>query len=304
MGKKTQFYCLGNISQIFAVSMHLQHNGLIRIDVSDDLGAETESLTLAVRRILRPLVRLLLRHGVSFHALSDLLKQLYVEVAEHDFVLAGRKQSASRISTLTGLPRKEVKRAQDRAAVDLGAANQQYNRAARVLTGWSQDARFHSELGGPRTLPFEGELSFTAVVREFSGDVPPRAIADELLRVGAIKKLSDGRLQLIEHAYVPGDDVGEKLHILGTDVAALIATIDHNIYGGAPARFQRKVEYSAIASALMPEVRHEIAALAQASLEQMDEVLQAKFVLAPDADDSTRTGVGIYYFEERNDGDT
>ena len=270
-------------------------------------NTSSEVLTRAVARILRPLVRLLLRQGVSFNAASDLLKELYVDVATRDFAIAGRKQSVSRISTLTGLTRKEVRRIQAAGGIDLGTVNQQYNRAARVLTGWIREPAFLDARGRPAALPFEGAApSFADLVRRFSGDIPPRAIADELIRVGAVKRLRDGRLKLVERAYVPEKNVDEKIRILGTDVADLIRTIDHNIYGPAPPFFQRKVAYDAVPAADLDRVRAALAPLAQGALEAMDRVL-AGYDTDPagggDEPGRCRAGVGIYYFEETSDAD-
>ncbi|WP_048863205.1 DUF6502 family protein, partial [Acidisphaera rubrifaciens] len=43
-----------------------------------------EAVLDAAARWLRPLVRLLLRHGVTHPALSDLLRRLYVQVATEE----------------------------------------------------------------------------------------------------------------------------------------------------------------------------------------------------------------------------
>lgn len=61
-------------------------------------------------RLLRPLVRLCIRSGMTFPALAQLLRELFVNVAEHDFALDGKPQTDSRVSLLTGIHRKEVAR--------------------------------------------------------------------------------------------------------------------------------------------------------------------------------------------------
>src|SRR5262245_97308 len=68
------------------------------------------ALVGAVRRLLRPLVRLLIGKGVGLPLLTSLLKEVYVAVAEQDFPVGGKKQTDSRISLLTGVHRKDVKR--------------------------------------------------------------------------------------------------------------------------------------------------------------------------------------------------
>ena len=57
-------------------------------------------------RLLRPLVRLCIRSGMTFPALAQLLRELFVNVAEHDFALEGKEQTDSRVSLLTGIHRK------------------------------------------------------------------------------------------------------------------------------------------------------------------------------------------------------
>ena len=73
-------------------------------------------------------------------------------------------------------------------------------------------------------------LSFSALVKRYSGDIPVRAMLDELVRVGAVKRLRDGRIGLVTRGYIPQKGMDQRLAILGQDTADLIATIDHNLY--------------------------------------------------------------------------
>jgi len=123
---------------------------------------------------------------------------------------------------------------------------------------------------------------------------------DELLRVGAVEQQADARLQLVTRAFVPHRSAIDKIGILGSDVADLITTIDHNLeHGATDPRFQRKVMYHSIPAAGLAGFRSASAAKAQTLLEKLDVMLAAL-----DADDSAptgpraRVGLGIYYFEE------
>lgn len=262
-----------------------------------------KALTAAVLRMLRPLVRILLRNGVSYGAFADLAKWVFVDVADKEFAIPGRKQSVSRVSVITGLSRKEVGRVQAIATPDDAAAEERYNRAARVLAGWLRDGRFREKTGEPAPLPFEGAaVSFSDLVKEHSGDVPARAILDELLRVGAVEKRDDGRIALRARAYVPTTGEADKLHILGTDVAQLIATIDHNLQQGTDApRFQRKVAYDNLPAEALPGFRALSADKAQRLLEELDRWLGEHDRDANPSVQGTgrkRAGIGIYYFED------
>lgn len=262
----------------------------------------TEALTQATQSVLRPLVRILLRNGVPFGAFAEMARRVYVEVAEKEFALPDKKQTVSRISTLTGLTRKDVTRIQA-AETAAAADNERYHRPARVIGGWVREKAYHDKRGRPADLPMDGASgSFAALVKEFSGDIPPRAIADELLRVGAIEELPDGRVRLLTRGYVPRGDQAQKLGILGADVADLVRTIDHNLTSApTEAYFQRRVSYDNIPREMVASASRTLARKAQSCLESMDGTLAAM-----DRDRNpklqgtgrVRAGVGIYYFEE------
>ena len=267
------------------------------------MNKTSSTLTKAIAKIMRPLVKLLLNQGIAFDALSDQLKVLYVDVAQRDFSIAGKKQTISRISTITGLSRKEVKKAMSMNELNLDLVSQQYNRAARVISGWIRDKQFLDKKGSPIELDIEkGDISFSVLVKRYSGDIPPRAIADELIRVGAIKCLKNGKIKLIKRAYIPEKNIDEKLYILGSDVSDLIETIYHNIFlEKSDAFFQRKVSYDAIPESFLEQVKEIINKGAQTCLEDLD-----KKIVKYDSDlnknlnkiGRCRAGLGIFYFQE------
>ena len=82
----------------------------------------TNAISAAIKRLLYPLVRVLLRQGMPYGAFSDLAKRVYVDVAMQEFGIPGRKQSISRVSIMTGLTRKEVRRIQGLETTDDAAA--------------------------------------------------------------------------------------------------------------------------------------------------------------------------------------
>jgi hypothetical protein len=262
------------------------------------------ALRTAIAHLLRPLFRVLLRHQMSFHAFEALAKRVYVDVAIRDFGIPNKKPSISRASILSGLTRKEVQRLVNEPLDPDAVEAERYNRAARVLTAWTRDPDFLDAGGEPRALePQDADAGFAALVKRHSGDVPVRAVLDELLRVGAVRRRDDGRLSLVARAYVPQRSPIDKIAILGADVADLIDTIDHNIeHGDTDPRFQRKVMYRQVPVAALAEFRKLSAAQAQTLLERLDRWLSER----SDSDPSSRlpkarVGMGIYYFEERLD---
>ena len=253
--------------------------------------------------MLRPLVRILLRNGVSYSTFSDFVKWVYVDVASKEFGIEGRKQSTSRVSVITGLSRKEVMRVRKLPKPDDSASTERYNRAARVIAAWRRDRNFLDAEGMPAPLAMAGpDVSFSELVKRFSGDVPVRATLDELIRVGAVERLEDGRVSLLTRTYVPQSSDADKLHILGTDVAHLISTFDHNLKSDPVGPFfQRKVAYDNLPDEVLPGFRKHSAKRAQALLENLDRWLaQHDRDVTPTVKGTGRNnaGIGIYYFEE------
>jgi len=262
-------------------------------------------LVAAIIKLLRPLARILLRNGVSFSTFSDLAKWIYVDVAAKEFGIEGRKQSTSRVSVITGLSRREVMRVRQLPRPDVSASTERHNRAARVIAAWRREPDFLDAKGRPAMLPMEGPgATFSELVKRFSGNVPPRAILDELIHVGAVEHGADGKIGLLTRAYIPRNIDAHKLNILGTDVQHLISTIDHNLIPDTTEpRFQRKVSYDNLPDEVLPEFREIFAKKAQDLLESADQWLARRDRDANPAVKgvgSNRAGFGIFFFEESN----
>ena len=266
-------------------------------------GKLHQVLNAAVLRILRPLVRILLRHGIPFGVFADIAKRVYVEVADAEFPIPGRKQTKSRVSVLTGLSRKEVLRVKRLPSLDDATAAARYHRAARTISGWLRDKAFTDRKGRPAVLPLDsGKSSFTELVKRYSGDIPVRAVLDEMERVGAVERLANGGVRLVQRAYVPSGSEEAKINILGSDVADLIQTIEHNLAAtGEKAFFQRKVSYDHLPAAVLPEFQRLAGQHAQSLLEELNDWLATRdregTPLQP-GEQRKRAGLEIHYFED------
>ena len=263
---------------------------------------EGRALGAALDRIFRSLARLCLRHGLSFEAVTEIAKRAFVEVAQREFVITGRKQSASRIALLTGLHRKDVGRMLAVERPDDPGTGTRVAYAERVIAGWRRDPQFADARGVPAALSLdEGTPSFADLVKRYGGrDVPSRAVLDELSRVGAVARLRDGRIKLVARAYVPAQASVEGLAILGSDVSDLVSAIDHNLSSGPEAGlFQRRVSYDNLPAEAIDEIHAEVRRAGQALLERLD-----RFMSRRDRDSNPKaqgTGrkramTGVYFF--------
>ena len=268
-------------------------------DPDDDDGRG--ALHAAILHLLKPLVRILLDHGVPFDTFADLARGAYVDVAHREFAIPGKKQTDSRVSVLTGLTRKEVARLRELERPEDAASARSYNRAARVVSAWVREHPMEGTASGAGPLPLEGRRSLGELIRRHSGDMPARAVIDELLRVGAIRLRESGEAELLHRHYLPPAGQRRKLVYLGDDVADLIATIGHNLDARpGKAFFQRKVFYDNIPVEHMPRVRDAARKRGEAAIDALVNDLAAH-----DRDANPKAGgtgrmramVGIYYHE-------
>lgn len=253
-----------------------------------------------LERVLVPLVRVLVRHHVSFTTFSEIAKQAYVRVTTDEFGLSGRPASKSRVALLTGINRREVSRIQ--TSDDTLSPADMFGPAFRLVSHWIRGNSYQDAQGNPRAIALDGPApSFAALVADCCPDVPATAVLRELLSSGVCRQL-DGpiqRLELQQVGFVPREDVAAKLDLLGTDVAALLSTISHNISQPDTPLFQRKVSFGNLNTAGIQ------ALLTAANTDGQDLLRKLDNLLAPlqaDDDSGRFAGLGIYAFVQ--DADT
>ncbi len=296
---------MGYISQ--QVSRLSQVENELKATPEQDPGADRglkEGLLAAFRRLLRPLARILIRHGIAYGEFAEVAKTVFVETAAEDFALPGRKSSGSRIAILTGLTRKEVKRLVDQARQGKPVSRTNPSRAGRVLAGWHSDPRFTGS-GGPLALPFDSDSgpSFSELVRRYSGDMPARAMLEELDRVSAVDMTDEEQIRPTGRVYIPFELDKESVERLGQTLHDLGDTLAFNLDPAreGTAKFERRV-YPAdlMGSGKAHAFRAISAEKGQELLEYLDDWLNT----TGDTESEQRTvraGVGVYFFSNSVD---
>ena len=213
------------------------------------ISAETgppESLVKALVAIFRPLVRLLIRYQINHGYVSQLLKSIYVNVAENDFKVSNVEQTDSRISMLTGIHRREVKRL--RTPLEDGLVMpENVSVGTQILTTWITDSRFLHK-GEPKKLPksTKGDnIGFDSLVSSISKqDLRTKVVLEEWLHHGLVKIDNEGLIELQIEAFVTETGFDEKAFFFGKNLYAHIAAGAHNLAGGQPPQFDRSVFYN------------------------------------------------------------
>jgi len=261
--------------------------------------------------MLRPLVRLLIRHEFTHKELTELIRQTYVTVAYDEFAIPDQEMSVSRVAVLTGLSRKEVVRLVEALESDDGLSKPMPNRAQRVVQGWMLDKEFRNSKGKPRDLPVKKKRagvehgSFVALVKRYSGDITYGAVLDELNHVGVTELLDDGTVRLINSAYVPRKDELEQVNVISVSVADMFNTALHNIDAEDDnKRFQRQVMYTGVPIELAEKFRKHVGDTAAPFVDELNQYLsktKSKLKGKRKGSSGNRIGFGVYYFEELDD---
>lgn len=264
------------------------------------------AFVLALRRVLRPLVRLMLARGVTFPYLAELLKGLFVEVAEREFRIGAKPPTDSRISLVTAVHRKDVSRL--RQALDNSAETVPtvVSLGAQLVAVWLGSPRYLDDNGRPRPLPRfvseGGELSFEALVASVNSDIRSRVVLDEWLRLGVVHMDEQRRVCLNAEAFVPAAGFDEKAFYLGHNLHDHAAAATHNLLGGQPAFLERSVHYDALGAGSIQLLAKQAEALGMEALLALN-----KSALAAEQDDAAdsaprqRMTFGIYFYSDATD---
>ncbi|MFI5365156.1 MAG: DUF6502 family protein [Candidatus Binatia bacterium] len=259
----------------------------------------------AIQRMMRPVVRQLIDYGISFPVFTEIIKAVYLDVAEKEFSLPFKRQTDSRLALVTGLNRKEIARLRRQEKSVHKRVEVEETLVTHVIGRWMAGPPYSDRNGKARRLPYESEdakaASFARLVRSLGVDIPVRSVLDELLRQGNVELLPDGDVCLQREAHIPVENLEAKLTLLGSDPAELFATIMHNIEHPDAPRLQRKVVYDNIGADAPAKLRAAASAVGEEFIRRANTLLASyDRDRNPGAPGGKRMRVvlGTYYFEE------
>jgi len=253
--------------------------------------------------MLRPIARILLRNGVIWKEFAEVSKTVYVDVAGADYGISGRQTNASRVSILTGLTRREVKKQRDLLAGDDPPTDRTSN-VTRLLSGWFQDPDFHDVSGRPALLTRHGDdKSFDGLHQRHGGDIPAVAMLKELINTGVVGETDDGRLQALSRYYMPSPQDPEAVLRAGSVLNDLGNTVGWNLARSSDgeSRFEGRATETDIPLRHAKAFRELLETEGQAFLERIDAWLARHRVDSDDKSRTARMGVGVYTIGDDSD---
>ncbi len=192
------------------------------------------ALSISLRRLLRPLVRIMLREGLTYSHFAAIAKMAFVESAAKDFTGKGLRSSVSAVSGLTGMSETEVNSVLiEEEQFEASEVLEVSNPFARVLHGWHNDRDYVGPYGFPVDLPFVGNhLSFTFLANRHASGVSPLILLTELKRVGAVTEVGTDVWKPLKQEYIEPSLSPENLGRMAALVQSLLATLENNTRKG------------------------------------------------------------------------
>jgi Family of unknown function (DUF6502) len=211
-----------------------------------------------LRKAMRPLVRLMLSHGINYTMLLEDLKRVFVSVAEEEFQIEGKLQTNSRITLLTGVHRKDVQRIREE---EDGEVEPPSSLSAQIFGLWLGDSQYLDEIGQPLPLPrlaSKGKVSFESLVASVSKDFRSRPVLDEWLRLGFVSIDYNDCVRLNVQAFIPNQDLEYKLSFLAMNVHDHTSAAVSNLSHQNEPMLERCVFYDGLTEANV-EILHDLA---------------------------------------------
>jgi hypothetical protein len=268
-----------------------------------------QNLLAAFRYLLKPLVRMALKNGLLFPDFSEALKMAYVDVAAKQMKGAGVSEPTEEgILLIANVEKSDV------TAILAGGHDVGYGREAQdwspiplLLGAWHTDPKYSGPYGVLRDLEFatapDGPPSFSDLARATCPNISPRALFDELLRIGAIEEVGAGFFRAIKRSYVPDPLSVPSILNLARVVHNLSETLEFNLRA-IEERGQGRMERSIYTAHGIPRSEYSsfqkyIALRGQAFADDIDNWITARDIKR--TQETMQIGVGFYHYVVNED---
>lgn len=228
-------------------------------------------LLRALTSLLRPLVRLCIQAGVTFPAINDLLRALFVDVGINDVLADPQSRTDSRVSLITGVHRKEIRRIREEPeALDIGESAS-LSLSSRVIARWLASPALTDADSGPLPLRRAGPApSLEALVGAVTTDVRPRALLDEWIAAGVATVDAEGLVRLEQAAFVPRGDRDQQMFFFARNMRDHLAAGSRNVTADAPRFLDRAAHYDGLSAEAAAAIETTARAVAERALLELN----------------------------------
>ena len=179
----------------------------------------------ALKLMLRPIVRFWIQNTDTIKEFVDILKAVFVQIAEEELLRAEIASNVSRLSAMTGVHRQDVKT----ILKDKEPPPQKGDFLSRVLSRWEADPEFQTKAKRPRVITCDGaDSEFWKLVNKVGTSVAPATVLFELERSGAVERSKKG-LKMVRPTLRHSADLERSVKILSEDIQFLISAVQENV---------------------------------------------------------------------------
>jgi Family of unknown function (DUF6502) len=264
---------------------------------------QNSAIFKALESALKPLVRLMLARGITYIQLTEWLKHIFVETAVREFNLPDKAINDSRISVITGVHRKDVKRLREIMLINPSLVEPtNVNLGSKIVSAWLSNALYMND-DKPKSIARlkkdGGNISFEVLAESVTKDVRARAALDELERVGAVSVDAEDMVTLVTEAFIPAKGEDEKAYYLGLGVGDHTSAAVNNVLNHQPPSFDRVVHYKGLSAASIEGIEKLSRAQGSQLLQEINKQAE-KLPAIPDASEkkSKRFSLGVYFYSE------
>jgi hypothetical protein len=216
------------------------------------LKTSRDHLLNAFRRVLRPLIRILVRSGVRYDEFLELVRGVYVETAVRDGLGDGQRPTRARISVSTGVARRDVDRFIDSEGEVVVAQKSLTRTLMEVLHRWHTDPQFVGPYGIPLELERQSSRgrSFRELVHLINPAVRDADVLEELIRLRAVVLSGDTHVRAVSRALIPIEEMSPaQLELFGSALTRLADTLQFNM---DPRNSTKRLEQAVISDRGLP----------------------------------------------------
>jgi hypothetical protein len=197
------------------------------------LPEEAKAIAKILPLILRRMVRLIIG-TISFPAVVEMLRSVYVEEAQKKLLRDGTNPTKSALALVSGLDTRVVSNIiKDGFSLDIEP--QKMIPEAALLDTWLKDPFFQdSSSQKPAILPIEGrgKTFHGLVLRTIGRNITVKTVLDKLLDSGNVRVVPGNinRVEMLALFYSPiSSDVANLTDIAFLEASRILSTVIHNI---------------------------------------------------------------------------
>jgi hypothetical protein len=264
-----------------------------------------KQLLYALRQVLRPIVRILIRAGIRFDELSELARSVYIESAIRGGVDRADTPTRERIALATGVTPQQVDYYIENER-ELPPAEPTFRHVVtEVLHKWTTHPRYLGADGMPAELEFDAPSgsSFTDLVSMVDPNANSSEILDELMRAGSATQTSEKHIRAVSRPFIDPDRISpSRIEDFGSTLTRFVQTLEHN-FNPANSEAKRLERFVGADKGLPRELLPAFEAYArtrtQRFLSELDSWLaQYSEILSSELGQRVKTGVNVFFYVE------